>query len=120
MELNYIRTESGITIAELSDRNFVINRSQDALDIFGDLMATGCDRIIIHERSLHADFFNLKTKLAGEVLQKFSNYRVRLAIVGYFEKYKSKSLHDFILESNKSGTVFFADSMERAIQRLEK
>ena len=118
MELTYIHPDNGILIAELTDNQFVISQPQDVLDIFGELMATGCERIIIYERNLHADFFDLKTRLAGEVLQKFSNYRVKLAIIGDFAKYNSKSLQDFISESNKSNIVFFTDSTDLAIQRL--
>jgi hypothetical protein len=120
MQLNYLYPTPRISIAELIDKNFLITRPQDVLDIFGDLMAQDCDRIIIHERNLHSDFFDLKTRLAGEVLQKFSNYRVKLAIVGDFAKYQSKSLQDFIFESNKSNYVFFADNMDSAIQKLGK
>ena len=120
MELKYIQSTGNITIAELTDENFVISQAQDILDIFGNLMFEDCDRLIIHERSLHTDFFDLKTRLAGDILQKFSNYRVKLAIVGDFAKYNSKSLQDFIAESNKSNTVFFTDTIENSIQKLEK
>jgi len=37
--------------------------------------------LLLDERQLSKDFFDLRTGLAGEVLQKFTNYRVRLAIV---------------------------------------
>jgi len=67
---------------------------------------------------LHRDFFDLKTGLAGEILQKFSNYRVKLAIVGDFEEVKSKSLRDFIRESNRGRTVNFVNSVEEAVERL--
>lgn len=120
MELKYIQSTGNITIAELTDENFVISQAQDILDIFGNLMFEDCDRLIIHERNLHADFFDLKTRLAGDILQKFSNYRVKLAVVGDFAKYNSKSLHDFIAESNKLNTVFFIDTFDSAIQKLEK
>ena len=120
MQLNYFHPTPKISIAELTDETFLIGQSEDVLDIFGDLMAQDCERIIICERNLHADFFDLKTRLAGEVLQKFSNYRVKLAIVGDFSKYQSKSLQDFIFESNKSNYVFFTDSFISAVQRLEK
>ncbi len=53
--------------------------------------------------------------MAGEVLQKFSSYRMGLAIVGNFEAYNSKSLHDFIYESNKAGHTIFADSTTAAL-----
>ena len=120
MELKYIQSTGNITIAELTDENFVISQAQDILDIFGNLMFEDCDRLIIHERNLHADFFDLKTRLAGDILQKFSNYKVKLAIVGDFAKYNSKSLQDFIAESNKLNTVFFIDTFDSAIQKLEK
>jgi hypothetical protein len=118
MHLKYITTGNNITIAELADESFVISQPQDVLDIFGNLMAEDCERIILHEKNLHSDFFDLKTRLAGEVLQKFSNYRVKVAIVGDFSRYKSKNLQDFILESNKSNYVFFADTVDSALQRL--
>lgn len=120
MELKYHDTDSEISIAELTDGHFIISEPQHVLDIFGNLMFSSCDRIIIHERNLHADFFDLKTRLAGEILQKFSNYRVKLAIVGDFAKYNSKSLQDFIFESNKSNTVFFTNNRISAIQKLGK
>lgn len=120
MDIKYSITDNKNSIAELTDENFLIKQPQDVLDIFGDLMSRDCERIIIHERSLHADFFDLKTRLAGEVLQKFSNYRVKLAIVGNFAKYESKSLRDFIFECNKSNYVFFTDNINFAIQKLGK
>ena len=38
--------------------------------------------MIIHEKNITPEFFDLKNRMAGEILQKFSNYRIRLAIVG--------------------------------------
>lgn len=120
MEIKYHHPTPEISIAELTDEHFIISQPQDVLDLFGNLMSTYCDRIIIHERNLHAGFFDLKTRLAGEVLQKFSNYRVKVAIVGDFSKYKSKSLQDFMFESNKSNYVFFTHNINSALLRLEK
>lgn len=48
-----------------------------------------------------------RNRLAGDILQKFSKYNIKLAIVGDFTKYKSKSLHDFIRKSNKENKIFF-------------
>jgi hypothetical protein len=120
MDIKYSVIDNKNSIAELTDTSFLIKQPQDVLDIFGDLMSRDCERIIIHERSLLPDFFDLKTRLAGEVLQKFSNYRVKLAIVGDFTKYQNKSLQDFIFECNKSNYVFFTDNIDSAIQKLGK
>jgi hypothetical protein len=85
-----------------------------------DLYYQDFDRIILHEDNITPDFFDLKTGIAGEVLQKFSNYRLRLAIVGNFSKYPGKSIRDFIYESNNGRLVNFVASTEQAIEQLMK
>ena len=116
--IKYHKTLNGTVIAELTNEKFIIAQTQDILDLFGDLVSDNCNRIIIHERNLHSDFFQLKTGLAGDILQKFSNYKVKLAIIGDFSKYKSKSLHDFIRECNKGSMIFFLDTLDSALIRL--
>jgi hypothetical protein len=74
----YHKTSESTRIAELTDDNFIISHTQDALDLIGLLGSCDCRSLIIHERNLHKDFFHLKTRLAGEILQKFSNYNVKL------------------------------------------
>ena len=80
----------------------------------------GSSKIIIHEKNIVPDFFDLKTGLAGEILQKFSTYQVHLAIVGNFDKYSSKSLRDFIYESNKYGRINFVESVTEAMAKLSR
>jgi hypothetical protein len=107
-----------ISVAELTDESFLIKETQDALDLLGDVWFNHCNNIIISEKNLHPDFFRLHTKLAGDILQKFSTYSMRLAIVGDFTKYKSKSLQDFIRESNRGNRIFFTENIEEALKRL--
>lgn len=107
-------------IAELIDEGFLISETQDALDMMGDASSYSCNRIIIRERNLHADFFILHTGFAGEILQKFSTYSIKLAIIGDFAKYKSKNLQDFIRESNRGNSIFFVDGFDEAMIRLAK
>jgi hypothetical protein len=107
-------------IAELKEEKFIISQAQDALDLMADVGVNGCNRIILQEMNFHPDFFDLKTRLAGEILQKFSNYHVKLAIIGDFSKYTSKSMQDFIRESNKGNTVYFLETIDSAISKLSK
>lgn len=107
-------------IAEVvSDKIFIMN-TQDAFDIMVDIYYQDIGKIILHEKNITAEFFNLKSGLAGEILQKFSNYRVQLAIVGEFSKYKSKNLNKFIFESNKNRHINFVSTVEDAKIRLAK
>ena len=105
-------------IAEVISEGTVINSVEDGLDLLGNLYYQDFDKIIIHEKNVTPDFFDLKNRMAGEILQKFSNYRVRLAIVGDFSKYTSKSMNDFIYESNKGGFINFVNSQSEAVQVL--
>lgn len=105
-------------IAELISTDNIINSVEDGLDLLGNLYYQDFDRIVIHEKNITPDFFDLKNGIAGEILQKFSNYRVRLAIVGDFSKYTSKSVNDFIYESNKGRQINFVASQSEAIKVL--
>jgi hypothetical protein len=97
-----------------------IASASDILDIMGDIGSQGCSRVIIYSESFSSDFFDLRTGIAGEILQKFSNYRMRLAIVGDFSGLTSKSWHDFIRESNRGRTVNFLSSFDEAMMTLGK
>ncbi|MEA1886476.1 MAG: DUF4180 domain-containing protein [Bacteroidota bacterium] len=105
-------------IAELLSDSIIINSTQDVLDLLGNLYYQHFDRVIIHEQNIRRDFFDLKTGIAGEMLQKFSNYRFRLAIVGDFSKYTSKSIQDFIFECNKNAHINFVESVPEALSKL--
>ena len=111
---------NGINIAEIVSEEIVIKETQDALDLMADCYHQGSKYIILREKNITPGFFNLKSGIAGEILQKFSNYNARLAIVGDFAKYESKSLNDFIFESNRYGRINFVESIEKAKERLLK
>jgi hypothetical protein len=107
-----------IKIAFPSEENFIISCTQDAVDLLGEAGSENCNKIILYEGNLHENFFKLSTGLAGDILQKFSNYRFKLAIIGDFSKYQSKSLQDFIRESNKGNSLFFVDNIDNALSKL--
>lgn len=119
MELNIFHINN-IPIAELKDSSVVINTVQDAVELLGNCRYQGADRIIISKDQIIPEFFDLKTKIAGEILQKFSNYQVQVAIVGDYSGFTSKSLKDFIFESNKGKLVSFVGSIDEAKSRLSK
>lgn len=117
MNIN-IHEVNNIKIAEVSSDQNIINNPEDGLDLLGNLYYQGFDKVVIHQKNIIPDFFELKNRMAGEILQKFSTYRVRLAIVGDFSMYNSKSLKDFINESNKGKHVNFVSSISEAIEKL--
>lgn len=113
--------ERGVPIAVVSSSEVVITDVQSALDLIATVhYEADSDRIILNKSLLSESFFDLKTRLAGEILQKFINYRVKLAIVGDFSGYTSQSLKDFIYESNKGKDIFFLSSEQEAVEKLSK
>lgn len=110
-------TINNIKIAEVSSTETIIKNAEDGLDLLGNLYYQGFDKIIIHEKNITPDFFDLKNGIAGEILQKFSNYRIRLIIVGDFD-YKSQSLRDFIYESNNGKQVNFLPTITNALNKF--
>jgi uncharacterized protein DUF4180 len=106
--------------AEVISEGILIHNPDDGLQLMGDLYYQGFDKIILHEKNLSPDFFDLKTGIAGEILQKFSNYRVPVVIVGDFSKYGGKSIKDFIFESNNGRQVNFLPDINTAIEKLSE
>ena len=111
-----IHTIDNRKIAEIISDNIVLQTVEDAVDLIGNMSYQGFDKLIIHEENMISDFFELKNKIAGNILQKFSQYSMPLAIIGDFEKYESKSLNDFIFESNKGSQINFVTTIEDGLK----
>jgi len=93
---------------------------QDALDLMANVdYQFNSRKIIVHKENVDENFFNLRTGLAGGILQKFTNYKVRLAIVGDFTNYSSKSFRDFMYESNKNKLIMFLPDLDTALKEFE-
>ncbi|OAB42429.1 DUF4180 domain-containing protein [Paenibacillus glacialis] len=118
MKITMIK-ENDVEIAVVSSSEILITDVQSALDFIATVnYEAGCDRIILNKSALCEEFFDLSTRLAGEILQKFINYHVKMAIVGDFSVYSSKSLKDFISECNKGKDIFFLSNEQQAVVKL--
>lgn len=109
---------NNIKVAEIITDEVILRTTEDGLDLLGNLYYQGFEKIIIYAKNIIPDFFDLKTKIAGDILQKFTQYQMPLIIVGDFSKFKSKSLNDFIFESNKGKQINFVNSQPEAIKSL--
>jgi hypothetical protein len=118
MNIKTIQTNNQ-TITVVQSDEVIINDVPSALDFMATVQyEAGCSRIAVYKESITDDFFILSTRLAGEVLQKFINYGVKLAIIGDFSYYTSKPLKDFMYESNHGRDIFFVPDEDAAVERL--
>lgn len=115
-----VHQSEAVKIAEVISDVIIVNNAEEGLQLMVDLYYQDFDKIIIPAQSITPDFFDLKTGIAGEILQKFSNYRVQLVIVGDFTKYPGQRIQEFIYESNKGRQVNFLGTVEEAVERLSK
>lgn len=114
-----IVNKNNISVAVVNSDKVLIKDVGSALDLIMQIKyETGCTDIAINKESFTQEFFVLSTRLAGEILQKFINYGIRLAIFGDFSVYTSKPLKDFIYESNKGKNFYFQPNEAQAVEKL--
>ena len=104
---------NGIIVQEITHDGILIKDVQDIIDLMSD---SSVRMFIFKKENFHSDFFDLKTGVAGEILQKASTYRISIGIVGDFNNIESKSLRDFIYESNKTGQILFKESSDQVLR----
>ncbi len=116
MKYRVINLEDGDIAVQLEDKSIILADENSALDFLMTIAyETGSNKVIINKENLTEDFFRLKTKVAGNILQKVVNYKMKLAIVGDYSKYSSESLKDFIYECNSGNDIFFVEDESQAL-----
>ena len=114
-----IITQNNVSVAVIHSDDFIVDSAQSALDVIADVVYSDrCSRIAINKEAFAEEFFVLSTGLAGDILQKFANFSVKLAVIGDFSGFKSDALKDFIYESNRGSAVFFVPDETQAIEAL--
>jgi hypothetical protein len=96
----------------------LIRSERDFIDLLTWGTENETDLFLLMDTNFTPAFYDLSSGLAGTILQKVSNYRVRLAIVGSFEMIASKRFREFMHESNKGSSVRFFQEKARAIDWL--
>jgi len=115
-----IHTVNGsMKMAELEKNSYKIESANDILDVMANAGYQGASTQAVHSEDITPNFFQLKTGIAGEILQKYSNYNNKLAIIGNFTNIRSKSLNDFIYESNNNRQVIFVSDIEEALRMFQ-
>ena len=96
----------------------LLSSAQDALDLVGGCGEYEVSRLLIPEGCLSEEFYNLKTGLAGEVLLKFSNYRIKAAAVIPGEHLGQGKFYEFALETNRGRDFRIFPDRQKAVDWL--
>jgi len=93
----------------------------DSNDFIGEAWSVSAELLAIPVERLGPDVLNLRTRVGGEVFQKFANYRLRCAIVGDITAAVdgSGALRDFVRETNEGSALWFVPDVDQLCARLE-
>ena len=97
-----------------------LGKPQDLVDIIGEAFVARPDWIVIPVTRLGEGVLDLKTRLLGEMLQKFVNYDFRVALLGDVSHVcaASKPFADFVRETNRGTQIWFAPDRAALLARL--
>jgi hypothetical protein len=95
-----------------ADAGIAIRSPESISDALGH--AFGADGLLITEKELSPDFFNLRTGIAGEFFQKCTNYQIRLAIVLQDPHAHGERFSELIFEHKKHPMIRFFTSEAEA------
>ncbi|MEG0366174.1 MAG: DUF4180 domain-containing protein [Coprobacillus sp.] len=78
-----------------------------------------CRKFIISKSCVQDDFFSPATKYTAEVLRKYVNSHIQIAIVGDYSCFEGQPTMTFLNNINRGDRIFFTNDMDEAIKRLE-
>lgn len=118
------------TLEQLADKPVLIcaptgapvRGERDATDLIGEVIGHGAVWVALPASRLTEEFFQLRTRVAGGIVQKFASYRVGLAVIGDFSRFTraGSALEDFIRESNRGTQLWFLPTIDTLRTRLEE
>ena len=78
VSLQTIPSGSGTIIEGPAGANGILNIRTEGSEIIEACFGASTDRVLLHAENLPVEFFDLSSGVAGSVLQKLRNYRIRL------------------------------------------
>jgi len=102
-----VASESGIAIRWFADISNVLGA------------CFGSDGLILTEQDVSPEFFDLRTGLAGELFQKFTNYKLRVALVLPDANAYGKRFSELAYEHKTHPLIRFVSSVQEARDWLE-
>ncbi|MEU9254578.1 DUF4180 domain-containing protein [Streptomyces sp. NPDC048270] len=113
--MSTLQTINDVSVLVYEAEGEVIAGEREALDCIGDAGYQGARWAVIPVERFDESFFQLSTRVAGAIIQKFVQYRVGIVVLGDISRHTQASppLRDFVRECNRgTQTWFLADAAE--------
>jgi hypothetical protein len=118
--MSTLQTIHDVPVLMCASEGEAIGSERDILDLIGDAGYQGAQWVVIPAERLGEAFFQLRTRVAGEITQKFANYRVGMVVLGDISRHTtaSSALRDFVRECNRGRQTWFLADVEELRERL--
>ena len=109
-----LKSFRGIDYIDLSESDLCIDRESDLNDLLSLCYYHTSNLLLLSEKNLSLDFFNLRSGLAGAAMQKFANYQAKVAILLPPNAEQSLRFKELMFEMSRSNHFRFYDNREEA------
>ncbi|MFB7505654.1 DUF4180 domain-containing protein [Streptomyces broussonetiae] len=119
---NTLETLHGTRVLRCASHGPLLDGERVALDLIGDAFGQDAELVAVPVQRVAEEFFRLRSGVAGAVVQKFVNYRLRLAVLGDISAHlgASEALRDFVYESNQGNQLWFLADEAGLEERLSR
>ncbi|MBJ6362373.1 DUF4180 domain-containing protein [Paenibacillus sp. GCM10012307] len=117
--MNYKMIDNGVEkYLEVMSVQNPLRTEQDAVDLVALCLEQESPLLLLHGEVLSEDFFKLRTGIAGQMIQKWINYRIKTAAVIPKELIHQGRFKEMAVESNRSNHFGVFESREDAVNWL--
>lgn len=97
-----------------------LGSEQDAVDLIGTAFSEEANVVVVPADRVVPDFYTLSTRILGDVVRKFQQYRIRLVIMGDITAYTeaSDAFRAYVHETNRGRDVWFLETEEELSAKL--
>lgn len=93
---------------------------RDPSSVVGGCLENGSQSVLLDESAIPVEFFDLGSRLAGELLHKLGTYRIRLAAVVADPSLHPRHFQEFLRETNRGTQFRFFATRQKAVEWLER
>jgi hypothetical protein len=110
----------GVRVLVLPGTGPAIADEASAMDVVGQAFGDAAEVVAVPVTRLTPDLVRLSSGVAGAVVQKFVNYRLRLVVVGPLEHHGPPSgpVADWVREANRGRELWFVADLDELDARL--
>ncbi|PVZ04952.1 DUF4180 domain-containing protein [Actinomycetospora cinnamomea] len=110
----------GVRVLQLSESGPAIAGESDATDLLGEAYGAQAEIVAVPVGRLTPEFVRLSSGVAGAIVQRFVNHRLRLVVIGSLDHLGPATgpVADWVHEANGGDDLWFVDDLDELDARL--